>query len=201
MSPKPDLSGFRTKAPEQEEPKEGGEGETQSSQVPPPPPPSVPKIRPTPGTTPPRSTDDQPTDVSAGSTGSTSERRKPRRQRKEQGSQRLLVNVPLKVAHAAKEAADQENIYLSHFVLRAFRDQRVALRKELGQSKKPGGEDPFEPPAATRRKNVEDATQFVFTVPRKAAEAIDELAEYCGLNRSELVTVTLERQLKTSAST
>lgn len=188
MSPKPrvDLSGFRAR---QGEPAEQDEPTPAAA----PPPPTVPKLVP-----PPPADDDVPSPP-AGRAGDATGTRRSRRTKPAstptEGRQRLLVSVPVSVGRAARKAAEDQDVYLSEFVLAAFRDHADGLRKELARPARRGSDSPFAAPARRRRRKVEDPSQLVFTATPMAAAAIDELAEECGLTRSALVTIVLERQL------
>ena len=167
-----DLSSFR-----------GGDGGG-SVDVPPPPPPRR-REQPAPEAPPPGGAGGQ---RERGSTGRrTKQKAKPKAV---QPRSRVTTNVPAALARSAKERADQEELYLSDLVLGAYARYHQAVRDRCGSSDGSNAGLPSRP--RRRRRRVADPTQFVLYLSQEELEVFDDLANECGISRSELVSTLLE---------
>lgn len=173
-----DLSAFR-----------GGDG-SGGVDVPPPPPPRR-REQPAPEAPPP------------GAAGEERERGSARRRAKQKAKtkevrprSRVTTNVPAALARLAKERADQEELYLSDLVLGAYARHHQAVRDRYSPSGASGAGLPLRP--RRRRRRVADPTQFVLYLSNEELEVFDDLANECGISRSELVSTLLE--LETEAA-
>ena len=103
---------------------------------------------------------------------------------------RVTTNVPAALARSAKERAEQEELYLSDLVLGAYARHHQEVRDRYSRSGAPGAGLPSRP--RRRRRRVADPTQFVVYLSQEELEVFDDLANECGISRSELVSTLLE---------
>lgn len=168
-----DLSSFR------------GDGAGGVDVPPPPPPPPRRREQPAPEAPPPGAAGGQ---EERGSTGRrTKQKAKPKAV---QPRSRVTTNVPAALARTAKERADQEELYLSDLVLGAYARHHQAVRDRYSPRSAPGAGLPLRP--RRRRRRVADPTQFVLYLSQEELEVFDDLANECGISRSELVSTLLE---------
>ena len=102
----------------------------------------------------------------------------------------MTTNVPAALARLAKERAEQEELYLSDLVLGAYARHHQEVRDRYSRSGAPGAGLPSRP--RRRRRRVADPTQFVVYLSQEELEVFDDLANECGISRSELVSTLLE---------
>ena len=102
----------------------------------------------------------------------------------------MTTNVPAAVARSAKERAEQEELYLSDLVLGAYVHHHKKVRDRYSATGAPHAGLPSRP--RRRRRRVADPTQFVLYLSNEELAVFDNLANECGISRSELVTTLLQ---------